>query len=125
MHQNVKRYLMHPLIGKVIALNQYLMKVRTLPEKSIQHVYVETLMKAADTLFTQAMREVRGKDYIKRATETIEEITARNYLIYSLRGWSNKVTARIDAMCEEITAELYKADAVNKNSQNHEVQGRT
>jgi len=125
MHQNVKRYLMHPLIGKVVALNQYLMKVRTLPEKSIQHVYVETLMKAADTLFTQAMREVRGKDYIKRATETIEEITARNYLIYSLRGWSNKVTARIDAMCEEITAELYKADAVNKNSQNHEVQGRT
>lgn len=116
---------MHPLIGKVIALNQYLMKVRTLPEKSIQHVYVETLMKAADTLFTQAMREVRGKDYIKRATETIEEITARNYLIYSLRGWSNKVTARIDAMCEEITAELYKADAVMKNSQNHEVQGRT
>ncbi len=125
MHQNVKRYLMHPLIGKVVALNQYLMKVRTLPEKSIQHVYVETLMKASDTLFTQAMREVRGKDYIKRATETIEEITARNYLIYSLRGWSNKVTARIDAMCEEITAELYKTDAVNKNSQNHEVQGRT
>ncbi len=125
MHQNVKRYLMHPLIGKVVALNQYLMKVRTLPEKSIQHVYVETLMKEADTLFTQAMREVRGKDYVKRATETIEEITARNYLIYSLRGWSNKVTARIDAMCEEITAELYKADAVMKNSQNHEVQGRT
>ena len=125
MHKNVKRYLMHPLIGKVVALNQYLMKVRTLPEKSIQHVYVETLMKASDTLFTQAMREVRGKDYVKRATETIEEITARNYLIYSLRGWSNKVTARIDAMCEEITAELYKADAVMKNSQNHEVQGRT
>ena len=124
MHQNVKRYLMHPLIGKVIALNQYLVKVRTLPEKEIRHIYVETLLKSADTLFAQAMREVRGKDYLKRATETIEEITARNYLIYSLRGWSNKVTARIDAMCEDITAELYKIDAVNKG-QSHEVQGRT
>jgi hypothetical protein len=70
------------------------------------------------------MREVIGKDYLRRATETIEEITAKNYLIYSLHGWSNKVTARIDAMCEEFTAELYKIDAVNK-SQNHEVQGRT
>ena len=122
MHQNVKRYLQHPLIGKVIALNQYLVKVRTLPEKEIRHVYVETLLKSADTLFAQAMREVRGKDYLKRAIETIEEITARNYLIYSLHGWSNKVTARIDAMCEDITAELYKTDAVNKG-QSHEVQG--
>lgn len=122
MHQNVKRYLQRPLIGKVIALNQYLVKVRTLPEKEIRHVYVETLLKSADTLFAQAMREVRGKDYLKRAIETIEEITARNYLIYSLHGWSNKVTARIDAMCEDITAELYKTDAVNKG-QSHEVQG--
>ena len=122
MHQNVKRYLQRPLIGKVIALNQYLVKVRTLPEKEIRHVYVETLLKSADTLFAQAMREVRGKDYLKRAIETIEEITARNYLIYSLHGWSNKVTARIDAMCEDITAELYKTDSVNKG-QSHEVQG--
>ena len=122
MHQNVKRYLQRPLIGKVIALNQYLVKVRTLPEKEIRHVYVETLLKSADTLFAQAMREVRGKDYLKRAIETIEEITARNYLIYSLHGWSNKVTARINAMCEDITAELYKTDAVNKG-QSHEVQG--
>ena len=124
MHQNVKRYLTHPIIGKVIALNQYLMKVHTLPCKDIRNVHVNSLLSSADVLFIQAMREVRGKDYLRRATETIEEITAKNYLIYSLHGWSNKVTARIDAMCEEITAELYKIDAANK-SQNHEVQGRT
>ncbi len=125
MHQNVKRYLMHPFIGKVIKLNQYLVKVKHLPEKDIRHIYVEKLLSSADTLFSHALQEVRGKDYVKRAIETIDMITARNYLIYSLHGWSNKVAARIDAMCEEITAELYKADAVNKNSQNHEVQGRT
>ncbi|MBQ6983895.1 MAG: hypothetical protein IJQ20_03100 [Paludibacteraceae bacterium] len=111
---------MHPIIGKVIALNQYLVNVRTLPAKDIRNVYVNSLLSSADVLFIQAMREVRGKDYLKRATETIEEITAKSYLIYSLHGWSNKVTAQIDAMCEDITAELYKADAVNK-SQNHEV----
>ena len=112
---------MHPVMGKVIALNQYLINVRTLPCKDIRNVHVDSLLSSADVLFIQAMREVRGKDYLKRS---IEEITARNYLIYSLHGWSNKVTARIDAMCEEITAELYKADAANK-SQIHEVQGRT
>ena len=124
MHQNVKRYLMHPVIGKVIALNQYLINVRTLPCKDIRNVHVNSLLSSADVLFIQAMREVRGKDYLKRSIETIEEIAARNYLIYSLHGWSNKVTARIDAMCEDITAELYKVDAANK-SQIHEVQGRT
>ena len=124
MHQNVKRYLTHPIIGKVILLNQYLIQVRTLPCKDIRNVYVNSLLSSADILFIQAMREVRGKDYLKRATETIEEITTKNYLIYSLRGWSNKVTARIDAICEDITAELYKIDAANK-SQSHEVQGRT
>ena len=121
MHQNVKRYLMHPMIGKVVALNQYLLKVRSLPERDIRNVYVATMLKSADTLFSQAMRELKGKDYLKRAIETIDEITARNYLIYSLHGWSNKVTARIDAMCEDIAAELYKTDAAN--SRNHEVQG--
>ena len=119
MHQNVKRYLTHPMIGKVVALNQYLLKVRSLPERDIRNVYVATMLKSADTLFSQAMRELKGKDYLKRAIETIDEITARNYLIYSLHGWSNKVTARIDAMCEDIAAELYKTDAAN--SRNHEV----
>ena len=122
MHQNVKRYLQRPLIGKVIALNQYLVKVKHLPEKDIQHIYIEKLLSSADTLFSHALQEVRGKDYVKRAIETIDMITARNYLIYSLHGWSNKVAASIDAMCEDITAELYKTDAVNKG-QSHEVQG--
>ena len=120
MHQNVKRYLTHPIIGKVIALNQYLIQVRTLPCKDVRNVHVNSLLSSADVLFIQAMREVRGKDYLKRATETIEEISAKNYLIYCLHGWSNKVTARIDAMCEDITTELYKISAVSK-SQNHEV----
>lgn len=124
MHQNVKRYLTRPIIGKVIALNQYLIQVRTLPCKDIRNVHVSSLLSSAEVLFIQAMREVRGKDYLKRATETIEEISAKNYLIYSLHGWSNKVTASIDAMCEDITAELYKVDAANKR-QSHEVQGRT
>lgn len=54
MHKNVKRYLMHPMIGKVIALNQYLMQVRTLPEKDIQHVYVKKILEQADTLFSKS-----------------------------------------------------------------------
>ena len=119
MHQDMKRYMKRPIIGKVIALNQYLMTVRTLPSKDIRNVYVATLLKSADSLFSQALREVRGKDYLKRAIETVDEIVGRTYLIYSLHGWSNKVTARIDAMCEEIASELKKEDAIIK-SQNHE-----
>ena len=92
MHQNVKRYLMHPVIGKVIALNQYLINVRTLPCKDIRNVHVNSLLSSADVLFIQAMREVRGKDYLKRSIETIEEITARNYLIYSLHGVATRYT---------------------------------
>ena len=107
------------MIGKVIALNQYLIQVKHLPERDIRNEYVAKLLSSADTLFSLAWRELAGKDCLKRALETIGEIVGRTYLIYSLHGWSNKVAARIDAMCAEITAELCKADAVN--SRNHEV----
>lgn len=118
-----KQALHAPIIGRVVELIDYVFRVRTLPCKDIQNVEVVSLRKLCDTLYEQAMNEVRGRDYLKRATETLHAIQAKSYLIYHLHGWSNKVAANIDARCDEIAEQLYKIGSANR--QNHEVQGRT
>lgn len=103
-----KQALITPIMGKVVELNKYIYNVRSIPPKPLQHIYVDTIMQRCSTLYIQAMRELRGKDYLRRAIEAIEEIQSLSYLVYSMKGWNNKVVSNIDAMCDEIAEHLYK-----------------
>lgn len=99
-----------PIIGRVLELNGFVLKNRHLPEKIIQREYVDEMVKDGKLLFLFAMRQLKGKDYKKRALELIEEIQALNYLVYSLRGWNKSVTTNIDVMCDDIAQQICKID---------------
>ena len=100
-----------PIAGRVIQLNKILLNATTLPVKRIQHTYCDTLLKNGSLLFTYAMRQLKGKDYKKRALEVIEEIQAMSYLIYSMQGWSSKVMTSIDVLCDDIASQICRLDS--------------
>lgn len=104
-----KSALQTPIIGRVIELNRYVWQKRPLLNKDIRHNHYQSLLSQCDLLFAQAMREVRGKDYLKRANECLQDIQAKTYLIYALNvGWNMKIATRIDMMCDEISEHLFK-----------------
>lgn len=105
-----KTTLQTPLIGKVVILNRYILDKKPLPSKTIQRVYVEPMLSLCRVLYLQAMRELRGKDYLKRAIETVSDIQSSAFLVYSLKGWSEKVAAVIDSYCDDIADQLYAID---------------
>jgi len=76
------------------------------------------LLEKASTLFVYAMRQLKGKDYLKRSMELIEEIQAQCYLIMELRGWNERTCAELDRMCDEIAEQLNAIAAAHK-SQSH------
>jgi len=107
-----KSALRTPIIGKVIELNKYILSKKPLLRKDVQRTYGTSLLSQCDILFTQALREVRGKDYYKRAVECIFDIQAKTYLVHTLNaGWNMKIVSVIDMMCDEIHEHLYKIDA--------------
>jgi len=109
MVRDNKTALCTPIIGRVIELNRYVLLKRQLVSKTIRHTHFVTLLTSCNLLFQMAMRQVRGKDYYKRAKELNEEIQYQAYLIHSLnQGWDMKTVATIDAMCDEINEQLYK-----------------
>ncbi|MBQ3929607.1 MAG: hypothetical protein II708_01510 [Paludibacteraceae bacterium] len=114
MLKTTRNALCSPIIGRVIELNKYVFQKRTIPEKTIQNAYVKPLLVQCELLFTQALRELRGKDYLKRALETIEAIQSKNYLIHAMKGWNIDVTTFIDAACDDIVKQLYAIDNKNK-----------
>lgn len=100
-----------PLIGKVYQLDDYMDRVSVLPPKRMQRTAVEPMMHLVTVLHTQAIRELRGLDYYKRAKDTLLEIQATAFRIYHKKGWTLKVASVIDSMCDEIAEELYKRKA--------------
>ena len=133
MLYNNKSALRTPIMNKVVHLNKQLAYYgRLLPHGKnrtnsageeqmtvdIRRCYFYPLLEKAGTLFVYAMRQLKGKDYLKRSIELIEEIQAQCYLIMELRGWSEKVCAELDMLCDEIAKQLY-AIAEAAKSQNH------
>lgn len=132
MQYNNKSALTKPVIGKVIHLNKRLAYFgRLLPNGKkrkdttkeqymtvdIRRYYFMPLLEKAGLLFLYAMRQVKGKDYLKRSIELIEEIQAQCFLIMELHGWNNQVCAELDMICDDIADQL---QAINTtNSRNH------
>ena len=121
MRYNNDQALRTPIINKAIALNRKLLYVgRRMPNgrkrskareakelpmpNDIRHQYFDDVLKKGNILFIQAFRQLKGRDYAKRALETIEEIQASCYLVQSLGGMSDITCAEIDVLCQERSA---------------------
>ena len=108
MNNAVKNTLHAPLMSRVYQLDDYLDSVATLPNKRMQRIVVEPMLHQVSVLHIQAMRELRGLDYYKRAKDTLFEIQAAAFRIYHKKGWTLKVASTIDSMCDDIAEELHK-----------------
>lgn len=108
MNKNTKSALSSPIMGRVIQLTKYIFNIKHLPQKDVQRYFVSPLLTNCHILFIQAMRQLRGKDYVKRATETIEEMVAQAYMIHQLGGFTTKHVAVIDSYCDLILEQLNK-----------------
>lgn len=111
-----------PLIGRVVYLNKQLAHYgRLLPSGKkrktasgevrmtvdIRRYYFTPLLEKGNTLFVYAMRQLKGKDYLKRSVELIEEIQAQCFLMMELHGWNGEVCADLDMICDDIANQLY------------------
>ena len=114
MQEGNAQNLQTPVIGRVIAMAQYVRARRQLLPRYMRHIEMASLLKDIQTLYVYAHRELRGKDYLKRAQDLIIEIQAQAYYIHALGGWNIKVAAQIDSMCDEIAEHLYKINNARK-----------
>lgn len=125
MQYNNAKAIRTPIISKVILLNKTLVDAgRKLPKGKkgadivmpvdIRHNYFAPILKNGALLFKYAMRQLKGKDYLKRALEVIEEIQADCYLIYLLGGWTERKCAEIDTICDEISSQLHAITSTAK-----------
>ena len=141
MQYNNKSALATPIMNKVVLLNKQLAYYGAqLPHGKrrknadgtshmsvdIRRGYLYPLLEKANTLFVYAMRQLKGKDYVKRAQELIDEIQAQCYLILQLHGWNERVCAELDLLCDEISQQLHaiaahNARAVNPTGENGSV----
>ena len=130
MQRRNKQILQTPVINKIVYLNKMLIhNGHKLPHGrkhknkdgeivatiDVRRCYLYPLLEKAGTLFNCAFRQLRGKDYLKRSIEIIEEIQAQSYFITELKGWSNEVAAQIDVLCDEIIEQLYSIEESKKN----------
>lgn len=100
-----------------MALNKYIVSSRSQASKMIQHTYIQKMMTDAGLLFLYAIRQLRGKDYVKRVADLCEEIEAQAYLVAQLEhGWDGKVAANINVMTEDIVSQ----SEAYYHSQNHQ-----
>ena len=129
MQYNNKSAIRTPIINKVITLNKALVEAgRKLPKGKkganvvmhvdIRHNYFAPVLKSGALLFMYAMRQLKGKDYVKRALEVVEEIQANCYLIHLLGGWNERKCAEFDLLCDEIASHLHAIASAAKASQN-------
>ena len=114
MNAGLKNNLTTPLIGAVFALDDYIILQRQYPPKWIRHTIIDpVLIHQCGVLYAQAIRELRGLDYLKRATETLQEIQATSFRIYHMGGWSLKTASHIDTLCDRVFEELSKRRRYN------------
>lgn len=139
MQYNNKSAIATPIMNKVVLLNKQLAfygaqlphgKKRTSKDGSIhmsvdvRRGYLYPLLEKGNLLFVYAMRQLKGKDYLKRSQELIDEIQAQCYLILQLRGWNERACAELDLLCDEIAQQLHAiaaARAANPTGENGSV----
>lgn len=104
-----------PLIGRVVYLNKQLAHYgRLLPSGKkrktasgevrmtvdIRRYYFTPLLEKGNTLFVYAMRQLKGKDYLKRSVELIEEIQAQCFRsLENAYRLQNSLNSYIGFMC--------------------------
>ena len=115
MRHNSKHAIERPIIKKCTLLYEMLLDGKKKAPRDIQHSILDSTIKTAHVLYIQAFRQARGKDYLKRAIETLEEIQADIYLVMLMRGWSKEFCAKLDVMCDDIEQCLYAS--ANANAQ--------
>lgn len=121
MQYSNKSALKKPIINSVVYLNKQLCFYgRQLPQGKkrkgangtenmavdIRKCYFYPILEKAGVLFVYAMRQLKGKDYLKRSMELVEEIQAQCYLIMEMRGWNTRVCAELDIICDDIAEQL-------------------
>lgn len=101
-------------------LNEYILRRRGKAKKVVQYNYIDDLVKQCFLLFKYAMRQLSGKDYVKRSIELCEEIQCSTYLIARLHGFTAEECAWIDVTVDEILDGIINAaKSQNENGQNH------
>ena len=95
-------------------MNRYILAKRGKAKKAVQYNYIDDLLKQCYLLFKYALRQLSGKDYIKRTIELCEEIQTSTYLIAALGGFTSEEAAHIDIQVDEILDEVVR---VSKSSE--------
>ena len=73
MKSRTHKRLHSPIVLRVVALNKYILAKRGKAKKAIQYNYTDDLLKQSYLLFKYALRQLSGKDYIKRTIELCSE----------------------------------------------------
>ena len=105
-----------PLVGRIAALNRYVLAKRGKAKKAVQYNYTDDLLKQCYLLFKYALRQLSGKDYIKRTIELCEEIQTSTYLIAALGGFTNEEAAHIDIAVDDILDEMVRVSKTSESS---------
>ena len=106
MNRSGRKHLDAPIIQDVIRLNNCLIEINSKAYKVISRTYIDPMLKQGALLFSYAMRQVRGMDYYKRATELTYELQFGIYLIVALGGCSKEKVSVIDVLCVNILSSL-------------------
>ena len=97
----------------MIELNKHLLGIANKEFNLIKRNYLDALLKKGATLFDYAMRQLKGLDYKKRASELVYEIQSNIYFIAALGGCDAKSCAITDRFCDEILEMLGKLNNVS------------
>ena len=113
MNRATKNRINSPIITRVIELNKHLLGITNKAFNLIKRNYLDAVLKKGAMLFDYAMRQLKGLDYIKRASELTYEIQSNIYFIAALGGCDAKSCAVIDRFCDEILEMLGKLSNVS------------
>lgn len=113
MNRATKNRINSPIITRVIELNKHLLRITDKAFNLIKRNYLDAVLKKGATLFDYAMRQLKGLDYKKRASELVYEIRSNIYFIAALGGCDAKSCAVADRFCDEILEMLGKLDNVS------------
>lgn len=102
-----------PIITRVIELNKYLLQISERAKNIIKRNYLDAVLKKGATLFDYAMRQLKGLDYKKRASDLVYEIQSSVYFISALGGCGARSCAIIDRFCDEVLVMLGKLSNVS------------
>ncbi len=119
MKKRTYQRITRPIIGRISNLNSFVLERRKDMKTAIRYNYADDLLKQLLLLFKYAMRQLAGKDYVKRAMELCEEIQAQTYLIRNLGGLSDRDTATIDVEVDAILDELIRISKSASSESSH------